>query len=81
MTNKKPTRKEVQKAYDKVINAIATLNSATDELSIVASKFTGVDLRADVCNGNEIEFRTRDDKGEWDAFSCVRLDDIINDVP
>lgn len=81
MKQKKPTRKDVLRAYDRVINAIATLNSATDALGIVASKFTGVDLRADVCNGYEIEFRTRDDKGEWDAFSCIRLDDIINDVP
>lgn len=81
MRPRKPNRKDVLKAYDRVMSAIDTLDNETQALGAVASDYTGVDLRADICNGNEIEFRIRDDNGEWDAFSCIRLDDIITDVP
>lgn len=81
MKQRKPTKKDVLKAYDRLMRALAEVNNAQGDLARVASAYTGVDLIADVCSGCEVEFRTKDDKGEWDAFSCVRLDDIINDVP
>lgn len=81
MRQKKPTKQAVMRAYDRVMSAIVTLNHETQALGAVVSAYTGVDLRADICDGSEIEFRTRDDKGEWDAFSCIRLDDIVDNVP
>ena len=43
------------------------------KLSQIATKIYGKELVADMCEGGEIEFRVNGDN-----FSCLRIEDIIN---
>ena len=42
------------------------------ELGRIASGVYGRELKADICNGDEIEFRPIDDE-----FICLKIEDII----
>lgn len=64
--------KSLKKQYKKCLDASNRLDTELQELGRIASEYYGQDLRADICNGNEIEFRTIDD-----AFVCLKIEDII----
>ena len=59
-----------------MLAAADRLSAALGELSDIATEIYGEDLQADLCGGGEIEFRRRNDDGYFDAFDCVRLEDI-----
>lgn len=67
---------ELRRAERRVLEAANRLSTALGELSNIATKIYGEDLQADLCGGGEIEFRRRNDNGYFDAFDCVRLEDI-----
>ena len=71
------TLKQVVDAYNYVEKKINELDLAVQALSRVASDATGVELHADVCAGDEIEFRLNDEYGQSDAFSCIRIEEVL----
>ena len=69
-------RTELRRAERRVLDAANRLSAALGELSNIATEIYGEDLQADLCGGGEIEFRRRNDDGYFDAFDCVRFEDI-----
>ena len=67
---------QLKKAKEKVLDASIKLGSALSHLSSIATEIYGEDLQADICGGEEIEFRRRGEDGYFDALDCVRLEDI-----
>lgn len=67
---------ELRRAERRVLDAANRLSAALEELSNIATKIYGEDLQADLCGGEEIEFRRRNDDGYFDDFDCIRLEDI-----
>ena len=69
-------RAELRRALRAVLDLENRLSLALSNLSSVATEIYGEDLQADICGGSEIEFRRRDESGYFDAFDCVRIEDI-----
>ena len=72
------TEKQLRKIESKIYGLSADLTAELEKLSSVATDILGYDVVADICNGSEIEFRTTNDRGFVDDFSCIRLEDVIN---
>ena len=62
----------LKKQYEKCLDASNRLDSELQELGRIASDVYGRELKADICNGDEIEFRPIDDE-----FICLEIEDII----
>lgn len=71
--------KMLRRKYSQVLSALVKLETRLDELSLLASEAYGEELRADLCNGAEIEFRTSDDLDGLDSIS-IRIEDIISKI-
>ena len=71
--------KLLRKKYTQVLSALVNLETRLDELSLLASEAYGEELRADLCNGAEIEFRTSDDLDGLNSIS-IRFEDIISKI-
>lgn len=54
------------------------LSCELQELSRAASDRLGYDVVADICNGGEVEFRRIMKDGVPDAYSCIRIEDILS---
>lgn len=54
-------KKTISQLVKNVLKANNKLNSSLSELSQSASELFGSELVADICNGDEIEFRKEDD--------------------
>lgn len=78
---KSEQRRELKRRVAQVYNAANKLSQALHNLSFAAIDIYGEDLQADLCNGGEIEFRKRGKDGYFDAFSCIRLEDIEAKLP
>lgn len=76
MVNKKT---KLIKQYENAITASIKLMTQLDILGSLASEIYGEELSADICNGDEIEFRTLDN---LDGLSHVslHLEDILNKI-
>ena len=61
----------------KVREKAIDLQSYLVRLSEAASNLYGEELIADLCGGNEIEFRRKDKSGFTDDYDCLRLDDVL----
>ena len=70
------TIKDLNKAYEKVLDCENKLMCALEKLSVIASDLYGEELVANICNGSEIEFRTESDPDGLDSTS-LRIEDII----
>lgn len=70
------TIKDLNKAYEKALDYDNKLRGALEKLSAIASDLYGQELKADICNGSEIEFRIESDP---DGFHSIylRIEDII----
>lgn len=66
------TIRRFNKVVDKVLVRSNELVIALNELSAMASEIYGEELIADICNGEEIEFRVN-----GDADSILHIDDIV----
>lgn len=71
------TAKHVMDAYKYVEEKLNDLDLAVQALSRVASEAVGTELHADVCSGDEIEFRLTDENGLGDPDTCIRIEDIM----
>ena len=72
------TEKALHRALEKCYDASTRLYGALSELGEMASEIYGEELQADMCGGDEIEFRHVDNTGMAHAFDCVRIEDILN---
>lgn len=71
------TKSEIKKAYSKCLQKSNELELAMQSLSSKVSQALGVEYVADICNGDEIEFRKLDEYGLADANDCVRIEEIL----
>lgn len=71
--------KKIQELADNISTLNSQLSSALEELSVEATRIYGKPLVADLCNGDEIEFRLANDNGDViDALEIeVRLETLI----
>ena len=67
------TIRRFNKVVDKVLVRSNELVIALNELSAMASEIYGEELIADICDGEEIEFRVN-----GDADSILHIDDIVD---
>lgn len=67
----------VTDAYKYVEEKMNDLDLAVQALSRAASEAVGTELHADVCSGDEIEFRLTDENGLGDPETCIRIEDIM----
>ena len=66
----------VKRQYQKVLDASRTLSNSLQYLSIAASRLYGEELEAEICAGDEIEFRTASDPDGLNGIA-LRIDDIL----
>lgn len=62
--------------YSQVFSALSFLELRLGELSAIASEIYGEELRADLCNGGEIEFRTKDNPDGLNDVA-LRIEDVL----
>lgn len=70
------TTKELSYAYVDCLNAINALEMAKQHLSRLVSEAYGEEMEANLCGGNEIEFRRY--SGDYiNENDCLRIEDIL----
>ena len=70
--------KEFYKVYNQTLKASRTLSMCLQELGMIASELYGERLRADICTGDEIEFRRCDEGGQAiDDMECIDAMEIL----
>ena len=73
-------KKKLISLEKKVLKKSIELTMALGELGRMASKILNKDVVADICNGEEIEFREVDQEGVADSNSFIYMRDIINKI-
>lgn len=68
---------ELRKSYNRVERLNSEIINERGKLSALASEMLGYDVVADLCNGDEIEFRRMLPDGTPDNDDCIRIEDII----
>ena len=66
---------KILKQYHKTEDAISHAESEAQILSCLVSEALGKEITADICDGNEIEFRIEDED-----YSTIVIDDIIKEL-
>lgn len=70
---RKISKQQLLKQYDKCEKVSDKLQKEIERLSVLASKFAGEELIADMCSGaDEIEFRKM-----GDAWSTIRIEELL----
>lgn len=69
--------KVLRKLEGKCFSLASQLQGALEVLGKKASEILGYEVNAEMCNGDEIEFRKVDEYGYTDAFDCIRIEEII----
>lgn len=72
------TISQLKKQYNAVLTLSEKLTNALGTLGAIASELYGEELHADICAGDEIEFRHEDSFGYVDDMDCIRLEEIID---
>lgn len=67
----------LKRQYDKRLKCSIELLSQLELLSRIASEIYGEEIVAEICSGNEIEFRITDANGTTNADCCIRLEDLL----
>ena len=75
---KKDYKKKLIECYGRCLDLENKLSLELQDLGQIATEIYGEDLYADICAGNEIEFRALDDDGFVDSSSTIRIEDILN---
>lgn len=68
--------KLVKRYYQRALDASAKLSESLQQLSVAASQLYGEELEAEICAGEEIEFRTENDPDGLDGIA-LRIEDIL----
>lgn len=63
--------------YGRCLDLENKIELKMQQLSRNATEIYGEELRADMCEGDEIEFRTLDEDGYVNADSVILIEDII----
>lgn len=71
------TKKKILRAEQLCYDYSNDLTSALGALASMASEVLGYEVVADICNGNEIEFRTIMDDSVANNDVAIRMEDII----
>ena len=71
------TKKKILRAEQLCYNYSNSLTSALEVLASMASEVLGYEVVADICNGNEIEFRTIINDSVANNDVAIRIGDII----
>lgn len=66
----------VKRRYQSALNASIRLSNSLQQLSIAASRLYGEELDAEICAGDEIEFRTANDPDSLNG-TALRIEDIL----
>lgn len=69
-------KKKLLNKYEQAFTALSLLQLRLEELSVMASEIYGEELDADLCNGGEIEFRTKDNPDGLNDIA-LRIEDVI----
>ena len=77
MSKNRPKIKLIE-CYGKCLDLENKLERQMQKLGNIATKIYGEELRADMCNGCEIEFRTLDENGYVNANVVINIEDILN---
>ena len=68
--------KLVKRHYQSALDASIMLSNSLQLLSIAASRLYGEELDAEICAGEEIEFRTANDPDGLNSIA-LRIEDIL----
>lgn len=71
------TEKQIRRLEDNVYKFSSRLNGALEILGSKVSEILGYEVKVDICNGEEIEFRKMSEDGYVDADSCIRMEEVI----
>ena len=74
------TKKKILRAEQLCYDYSNDLTNALGTLARMASEVLGYEVVADICNGDEIEFRTMIDDGVADDDIAIRMEDIISKI-
>lgn len=66
----------VKRRYQSALNASIRLSNSLQQLSVAASRLYGEELDAEICAGDEIEFRTANDPDSLNGIA-LRIEDIL----
>lgn len=66
----------VKRQYQKALQASRMLSDSLQLLSIAASRLYGEELDAEICAGDEIEFRTANDTDSLNGIA-LRIEDVL----
>jgi len=72
------TKHDLLKRYHSVLDLSNRLNIALQSLGAAASEFCGTEMVAEICNGEEIEFRKVNEDGMADAFNTISIEKILD---
>lgn len=72
------TERQLRRLEENCLNIANRLYCSLQQLAIAASEILGYEVVADICEGEEIEFRRVAEDGVADAFSCIRMEEIID---
>jgi hypothetical protein len=73
-------RSKLISVYNRCLEYSNKLDSALQELSSISSKIYGKELQADICDGDEIEFRELDENGYIDSNSVILINEILKEL-
>lgn len=66
----------VKRRYQSALNASIRLSNSLQQISVAASQLYGEELDAEICAGDEIEFRTANDPDSLNG-TALRIEDIL----
>lgn len=69
--------RELKRLEQKVYDYESKLNGSLEELAKAASLALEYEVVADLCHGNEIEFRVYGDNDVPDTDSCIKMEEVI----
>lgn len=71
------TVKQLSIIEQRIYKCSSELTGELEILGNIASEILGFEVIADICGGAEIEFRKVGKDGFYDAFSCIRMEDLM----
>ena len=77
MTNEE---RELRNAEQECYRYSIRLSNALQRLGQAASRILGYEVIADLCDDGDIEFRCVMDDGVPDSMSCIRIEEIIEQI-
>ena len=71
------TKKQLLRQQSRCLEYSYKMFGALEVLSQLASTVLGYEVKADMCNGGEIEFRRLDEFNYVDCNSTIRMEDVL----